>query len=107
MTVKFNPYADILQIDTDTFTQLKDTPDSYATKAYYIPNVEINETALAFSNTLNLGDCIFTARETPDTPDPNSFVIYTSSAGTTPNKVVEWKLKDEEGTEVILYSIKI
>jgi hypothetical protein len=107
MTDKLNPFTNNLIIDTDNFLQLTDTPDSYSGKAHHVPDVGVGETALTFSDTLNLGDCIFSARETPDTPAANSVVIYASSTGTTPSKVVEWKLKDEEGTEVILYSIKI
>lgn len=107
MTDKLNPFTGELQVDTDSFLQLNDTPNSYSSKAYYIPDVNIGETALEFPDALNLGDCIFSAREVPATPDANTVTVYLLSSGTTPNKVVSWNIKDESGNEVILYSMKI
>ena len=47
----------------------------------------------------------FTVQSAPATPDPDVITIYLTGSGTTPDRVLEWKLKDENGDEVILSSL--
>lgn len=99
--------GNIVTPDTKTFLTLTDTPDSYSGKGYELPSVTTDESALEFNNTLNFGECQYMARVSPDTPSANYVSVYLTSSGTTPNKIVEWKIKNEAGEEIILSSIKV
>jgi len=88
-------------------TEIEGMPISLDGKAKYLIDVNDAETGFEFSDEIEFGDCIFSAREEPETPDANEVVIYLTGSGISPDKVIEWKLKDESGNEVILYSMKI
>lgn len=87
--------------------EIEGMPSSLSGKAKYLIDVNDSETGFEFSDTLEFDDCTFIARSEPSTPIADSIVVYVTSSGTSPNKVVEWKIKNELGQEVILHSMKI
>lgn len=53
----------------------------------------------------NLTKLNFTVTTAPSTPGGDTQAVYLTGSGTTPNRVLEWKIKNETGQEVILSSV--
>jgi hypothetical protein len=54
-------------------------------------------------------DSVLTQRATsaPSTPEANTIVMYVTASGTTPNREVAWKIKNQAGDEIIISSVLV
>lgn len=95
--------------DTDEFLELTDVDiASFEDKGGYVLAVNPEETAIELPDEITFGDITFEARTAMTTPSADEMAgPYLTTTGTTPNRVVELKMKDEQGNEVILYSYKV
>lgn len=89
----------------NTFTSLTDVPSSYANSANYLVTVNPTATGLQFSQDISLDELIHTARIAPTTVANDSVTVYVTATGTSPNREVAYKIKNELGEEVIISSI--
>ena len=78
---------------------------NYADSAY-VDTIKVNEDDnIEIGADLEVGDFILEATSEPATPEADSKTIYVTASGTTPNRQVVMKIKDEAGQEVILSSV--
>lgn len=89
----------------NTFTALTDVPSSYANSAGYLVSVNPGGTGLQFTQDISLDELIHTARVAPTTVANDSVTVYVTATGTSPNREVAYKIKNEYGEEVIISSI--
>lgn len=54
-------------------------------------------------------DSVLTQRATsaPSTPEANTIVMYVTATGTSPNREVAWKIKNQAGDEIIISSVLV
>lgn len=89
----------------NTFVALTDVPSSYANAAGYLVTVNPGGTGLQFTSDIPLDELIHTARVAPTTVANDSVSVYVTATGTSPNREVAYKIKNEYGEEVIISSI--
>lgn len=89
------------------FTGLSDVPTSYAGKANYIVTVNSSETGLAFSNNIAFDYLSFSSQASPSTPSADTSKMYMTSSGSSPNREVALKMKNELGDEIIISSVLV
>lgn len=59
------------------------------------------------TNGITISTLTQTSTTAPSTPGANSTVMYVTASGTTPNREIAWKVKTEDGTEIIIASILV
>ena len=91
----------------NSFKTLSDVPSVYTGNAGSFVVVNATEDGLTFSNNVTLSDIAFTSQAAPGTPSSDSMRMYMTSSGSSPNKEVAIKFKNELGEEIILSSILV
>jgi len=89
----------------NVFTALTDVPSTYANSAGYLVTVNPGGTGLQFSQDISLDELIHSARVAPTVVANDTVTVYVTASGTTPNREVAYKIKNEFGEEVIISSI--
>jgi hypothetical protein len=89
----------------NTFVGLTDVPSSYANAANYFVTVNASGTGLQFIKDITIDELVHTARVAPTTVANDSVTVYVTATGTSPNREVAYKIKNEYGEEVIISSI--
>ena len=92
---------------SSTFISLTDVPASYAGAANKLVAVSAGATGLGFTDEIQISEFVLTAMSAPTTPSADSMSIYVTASGTTPNREVAYKIKNELGQEIILSSILV
>lgn len=59
------------------------------------------------TNGITISTLTQTSTTAPSTPVANSTVMYVTASGTTPNREIAWKVKTEDGSEIIIASILV
>jgi hypothetical protein len=57
------------------------------------------------TSAFNLTKLNFAVTTAPATPSADTEAVYLTGSGTTPNRTLEWKIKNESGEEVVLSSV--
>ena len=57
------------------------------------------------TSAFDLTKLYFGVTTAPATPSADAHAVYLTGSGTTPNRVLEWKMKNETGEEVVLSSV--
>lgn len=107
MASLFFPQTSSSANGVNTFLGLTDVPSTYSGSEEYFVMVRSDGSGLTFSPNVSLSEMIHVAMVAPGTPANDSITVYVTSTGTTPNKEVAYKIKNEWGEEVILSSILI
>lgn len=89
----------------NTFLDLTDTPSSYANAAGQLVSVNPGGTGLQFTDEITIDELVHTARVAPTVVANDSVTVYVTATGTSPNREVAYKIKNEFGEEVIISSI--
>ena len=92
---------------SSTFISLTDVPSSYTGAANKLVAVSAGATGLGFTDEIQISEFVLTAMSAPTTPSSDSMSIYVTASGTTPNREVAYKIKNELGQEIILSSILV
>lgn len=92
---------------SNTFIGLTDVPSSYTGAANKLVAVSAGATGLGFTDEIQISEFVLTAMSAPTTPSSDSMSIYVTASGTTPNREVAYKIKNELGQEIILSSILV
>jgi hypothetical protein len=92
---------------SNTFISLTDVPSSYTGAANKLVAVSAGATGLGFTDEIQISEFVLTAMSAPTTPSADSMSIYVTASGTTPNREVAYKIKNELGQEIILSSILV
>ena len=92
---------------TSTFLGLTDTPSSYTGGANQLVGVTPTEDGLGFTNEIQISEFVLSAVTAPATPDADAMTMYVTASGTTPNREVSYKMKNELGQEIIISSILV
>lgn len=92
---------------TSTFLGLTDTPSSYTGGANQLVGVTPTEDGLGFTNEIQISEFVLSALTAPATPDADAMTMYVTASGTTPNREVSYKMKNELGQEIIISSILV
>jgi hypothetical protein len=107
----FNSTTNLWEAETpvliDTFLELTDTPDTYVGAANQLVGVSAGATGLGFTNEIQISEFVLSAMSAPTTPSSDSMSIYVTASGTTPNREVAYKIKNELGQEIILSSVLV
>ena len=92
---------------TSTFLGLTDTPSSYSGASNQLVGVNAAENALGFVDEIEISEFVLSAVTAPTTPAADSMAMYVTASGTTPNREVSYKMKNELGQEIIISSILV
>lgn len=65
---------------------------------------EVTNIGNTTTNGITISSLTETAMAAPSTPAANAMVMYVTTTGTSPNKEVAWKIKNEAGEEIIITS---
>ena len=63
--------------------------------------------AIQNTSAFDLTKLYFAVTTAPSTPSSDTQAVYLTGSGTTPNRTLEWKMKNENGDEVILSSVVV
>jgi hypothetical protein len=92
---------------SSTFLELTDTPSSYVGASNQLVGINVGETALGFVDEIEISEFVLSAVTAPATPLSDSMAMYVTASGTTPNREVSYKMKNELGQEIIISSILV
>lgn len=91
----------------NNFLALADTPDTYSGNASFLVAVNSLETGLAFINQIEISDLVLNAMIAPTSVANDSVEIYVTASGSSPNREVALKLKNEIGDEVTISTVLV
>ena len=91
----------------NTFISLVDAPSSYSGYGGALVTVNPGGTGLQFTTEFTLDELVLTARVAPTTVNVDTMTVYVTATGTTPNREIAAKIKNEVGEEVILSSVLV
>ena len=92
---------------SSSFLGLGDTPSSYSGASNQLVGVNAAENALGFVDEIEISEFVLSAVTAPTTPAADSMAMYVTASGTTPNREVSYKMKNELGQEIIISSILV
>jgi hypothetical protein len=100
-------FADAGGGGSSSFLGLGDTPSSYSGASNQLVGVNAAENALGFVDEIEISEFVLSAVTAPTTPAADSMAMYVTASGTTPNREVSYKMKNELGQEIIISSILV
>jgi hypothetical protein len=93
--------------NNNRFTNLTDAPGSYSGAGGYLVAVNPGATGLVFANDIELDELVHTASIAPSIIAADSVTVYVTASGTSPNREVAYKIKNELNQEIIISSILV
>jgi len=100
-------YAETASHVDNSFLELNDTPTTYTGSGGYLLTVDLSENSVTFTNEIGIDELILEATTAPTSVASDSVSMYVTATGTTPNREVAYKIKNELGQEIIISSILV
>jgi len=92
-----------LNLLNNTFLQGRNNANSA-----FVDIIKINTSdKIEFGGDVEFGTLLLSAQVAPSTPSADNAYVYVTASGTTPNRVIELKTKNESGVEVTLSSVVV
>jgi hypothetical protein len=92
-----------LNLLNNTFLQGRNNANSA-----FVDIIKINTNdKIEFGGDVEFGTLLLSAQVAPSTPSADNAYVYVTASGTTPNRVIELKTKNESGVEVTLSSVVV
>jgi hypothetical protein len=91
----------------EVFTDLGDVPSSYTGANSYLLAVTADANGVGFTDEIFISEFTLTDQTPPANVSNDSVTLYVTSSGTTPNREVAFKIKNELGEEIIISSVLV